>query len=194
MSATTETTNAETDASDDISEEDIYELLSNRRRRFLIHAIKRADDPLDVSELSRYITAWELDMEPAEVPYDERHNVHSTLRRTHLPKLEEKNVVTVGEDGVVRPAPALRELDIYVEVLRGREIPWNLYYLGLSTFSVLLLIAVQIGVPGLGSLSPIAVGVFVATMFGISAAAHYVIGRRMVLGSTDEPPEVRRAG
>ena len=203
MHATTETTEtspgmddelpeADTDSHDELSEEDVFEVLSNRRRRFVIHALKRADDPPDVSELSRHVTAWELDMEPEDVPYDQRHNVHSTLKRTHIPKLTEKNVVTVDEDDVVRPAPALEDLDIYVEVLRGKEIPWSLYYVGLAGVCVSLLLAAQAGAPVFGALTPVGVGVFAATTFGISAVVHHLIGRRTMLGNTEKPPEVRR--
>jgi len=131
-------------------------------------------------------------MDPEEVPYKERHNVHSTLKRTHIPKLTEKNVVTVDENDVVRPAPALEDLDIYVEVLRGKEIPWSLYYVGLAGVAVVLLLAVQAGVPVLGALSPIEIGIFAATTFGISAVVHHLIGRRTMLGNTEKPPEVRR--
>lgn len=192
MVTATKSTDSGPKTGEELSEEDVFEVLSNRRRRFVIHALKRAEDPPDVSELSRYVTAWELGMEPEEVPYEERHNVHSTLRRTHLPKLTEKNVVTVDDDDVVRPAPALDNLDIYVEVLRSKEIPWSHYYLGLAALSLLLLAAVQVGLPAFGALSPLAVSVFAVTAFGVSAAVHYVIGRRMVLGNTEKPPEVRR--
>jgi len=176
----------------DLSHEEVFEILANRRRRFVIHALKRADDPPDVSELSRYVTAWELGVDPEEVPYEKRHNVHSTLRRVHLPKLTEADVVTVDEEDVVRPAPALEDLDIYVEVLRGREIPWSLYYLGLAVLAGALLVAVRVGVPGFAALSFVDVGIFVATAFGISSAAHHAIGRRMRLGNTEKPPEARR--
>lgn len=176
----------------DLSHEEVFEILANRRRRFVIHALKRADDPPDVSELSRYVTAWEMGVDPEDVPYEERHNVHSTLRRVHLPKLTEADVVTVDEEDVVRPAPALKDLDIYVEVLRGREIPWSLYYLGLAVLGGALLVAVRVGVPGFAALSFVDVGIFVATAFGISSAAHHAIGRRMRLGNTEKPPEARR--
>ncbi|OYR62412.1 transcriptional regulator [Halorubrum sp. E3] len=184
--------NSSTRNASDLSHEEVFEILANRRRRFVIHALKRANDPPDVSELSRYVTAWEMGVDPEDVPYEERHNVHSTLRRVHLPKLTEANVVTVDEDDVVRPAPALKDLDIYVEVLRGREIPWSLYYLGLAVLAGALLLAVRVGSPGFAALSFVDVGIFVATAFGISSVAHHAIGRRMRLGNTEKPPEVRR--
>jgi len=176
-----------------LTENEIFELLSNRRRRFVIHALKRAEEPLDVSELSRYVTAWELDVDPDEVKYEDRRNVYSTLQRTHLPKLEEKNVVTVHEaENLVEPTSELEELDIYVEVLQSREIPWSLYYVGLAGLAVSLLFAVAVGTPGFAGFEALDVGVFTATVFGISSVAHHVIGRRMRLGNTEKPPELRK--
>lgn len=177
----------------DLSEDEIFEVLSNRRRRYVIHALKRAEGPLDVAELSTHVTAWELDVDPQEVQYEDRRNVHSTLQRTHLPKLAEKNVVRIDEErNVVEPTPALDDLDIYVEVLRGKEIPWNLYYVGLASIVVAVLLAVNAGVPGFAALTPLDVGIFAVTTFGLSAVAHHVIGRRMKLGSEEKPPELRR--
>ena len=177
----------------ELSQDEIFKLLSNRRRRFVIHALKRAEGPLDVSELSTHVTAWELDIDPDEVRYEDRRNVYSTLQRTHLPKLEEKNVVTVHEEeNLVEPTDELEELDIYVEVLRSREIPWSLYYVGLAGVAASLLLAVAAGTPGFAGLEAIDVGVFTATAFGISAVAHHVIGRRMRLGNTEKPPELRK--
>ena len=177
----------------ELSEDEIFEVLSNRRRRYVIHALKRAEEPLDVSELSTHVTAWERGVDPADVQYEDRRNVYSTLQRTHLPKLEEKNVVTVHEEeNLVEPTPELEELDIYVEVLRSKEIPWSLYYVGLAGLAASLLLAVGTGTPGFAGLEALDVGVFTATAFGISAAAHHVIGRRARLGNTEKPPELRQ--
>ena len=177
----------------ELSEDEIFKLLSNRRRRFVIHALKRAEEPIDVSELSTRVTAWERDVDPDEVQYEDRRNVYSTLQRTHLPKLEEKNVVTVHEEeNLVEPTDELEELDIYVEVLRSTEIPWSLYYVGLAGLAVSLLVAVAAGTPGFAWLGALDVGVFTATAFGLSSAAHHVIGRRTRLGNTEKPPELRK--
>lgn len=177
---------------DGLSETDVFEVLSNRRRRFVIHALKHEAGPMDVSDLSRRVTAWEVGVEPDAVKYEDRRNVYSTLRRTHLPKLEETGVITVDEEGRVRPTTALESLDIYVEVRGAREVPWSLYYLGLAGVAAALLLAVAVGVPGLAGLSPLAVGAFTVAAFGVSAVVHHVIGRRTRLGTTRKPPEIAR--
>ena len=193
MGTTTTPTTEPRSEIDDLSEDDVFEMLSNRRRRFVIHALKRAEEPVDVSELSTYVTAWECGVDPDAVKYEDRRNVYSTLQRIHLPKLEEKNVVRVDEDeNLVEPTPTLDDLDVYIEVLRGREIPWSLYYLGLAGLTASLLLAVATGTPGFAGLEAIDVGVFTATVFGISSVAHHVIGRQARLGYTEKPPEIRK--
>jgi len=181
----------------DLSEEEIFDVLSNRRRRFVIHALKHAKEQgergLGVSELSTRVAAWELDIEPEEVTYDDRRNVHSTLRRTHLPNLESNHIITIDEEtDLVRPTPALEELEIYVEVLRGKEIPWSLYYVGLAAAVSSVLLATYAGVPGFASLSALNVGVFAVTAFGVSSVVHHAIGRHGRLGNHEKPPELRR--
>ncbi|MFD1599661.1 DUF7344 domain-containing protein [Halobellus rarus] len=177
----------------DLSEDDIFEVLSNRRRRYVVHALKRAQEPVEIADLSTHVTAWEVDIDPEDVRYEDRRNVYSTLQRTHLPKMEEKNLVTIDEEeNLVRATDRLEDLDIYVEVLQSTEIPWSLYYVGLAGIALSLLLAVATGTPGFATLAPIDVGAFIATAFGVSSIVHYVVGKRTRLGTSERPPELRQ--
>jgi len=191
LSTTTLTRSTTRDES--LSEETIFDVLSNRRRRFAIHALKHADGPMEVKPLSNRIAAWEHGIEPDAVDYDQRRNVHSTLKRTHLPILEESGVIEYdAEENLVEPTAALSDLDIYIEVLRDREIPWSQYYLGLAALSAVVLLANAVGVPGFAALEPLAVAVFTATAFAVSAAVHTYYGERARLGNKEKPPEIRK--
>ena len=193
MSSTMVTGEQSTASGGALSEDDVFEVLSNRRRRFVVHALKRAQEPMGIADLSKRVTAWEVDVAPAEVRYEDRRNVYSTLQRTHLPKMEEKNLVRVDEEeNVVRPTPRLKDLDIYVEVLQSQEIPWSLYYVGLAGVTAALLLAVATGTPGLAAFSPIDVGAFTATAFGVSSIVHHVVGQRTRLGTSERPPELEQ--
>ena len=190
LSTTTLTRSTTPDGS--LSEETIFELLSNRRRRYTIHALKHADDAMTVKRIAERVAAWEHGITPDAVEYDQRRNVHSTLTRTHLPLLEESGVIEYdAEANLVEPTAALSDLDIYVEVLRGKEIPWSQYYLGLAALSAAVLLANAVGVPGFAALEPLAVAVFTATAFAVSAAVHYYYGERARLGNKEKPPELR---
>lgn len=175
-----------------ISEDTIYEALSNRRRRYAIHAIKREECPLDAAELSTYVTAWEQGIEPDEVEYADRKSVYGALTRTHLPKLDDAGLIKYDSEAKrIEPTDAFNDVEVYMEVLKGREIPWNQYYLGLSGLAVVLLLAVQVGVPGFAAIEPITVGVLVATTFAVSALAHHYYDKRGRLGADTKPPEAR---
>lgn len=191
MASTTPTT-SDTSRTE-LTQDEIFDLLSNRRRRFVIHALKRADAPVEVSELATYVTAWERGIDPETVEYDDRRNVHTTLTRTHLPTLEEKNVIRIDEDdNVVEPTPTLERLDIYVEVINGDEIPWSTYYVGLSGLSIAILLATYVEVPLFAQVTPLGVGVATAAMFGVSALVHRYYRSSARLGNKNKPPEARQ--
>ena len=177
---------------EDLSEDTIYEALSNRRRRYAIHAIKREECPLDAAELSTYVTAWEQRIEPDEVEYADRKSVYGALTRTHLPKLDDAGIIEYdSETKHIEPTDAFNDVEIHMEVLKGREIPWHQYYLGLSGLAVVLLLAVQVGVPGFAVIDPLTVGVFVVTAFAVSALTHHHYDKRGRLGADMKPPEAR---
>lgn len=191
MSSVTSTPGESGTNSSDMSEDEIYKLLSNQRRRFVIHALKDQQGPVELTRLSRDVTAWEVGVNPKDVSYQDRRNVYSTLRRTHLPKLDEKDIVSFDqENNVVEQAETLESLETYVEVLNCKEIPWSLYYTGLTGIVAALLLAVAAGVPLLGALTPLDVGVFTVTAFAVSSVAHYAIGPHARFGNTGIPPEV----
>jgi hypothetical protein len=176
---------------DEMSENDIYDVLSNRRRRFVIHAIKRRQEPVEVAELSTQITAWEMGIDPEEVDYEDQRSVYDTLKRTHLPSLEEKNLITVDrEKKLVCTTSKLESLEIYVEALNSKEIPWSSYYVGLAGVAIGLLLVVTVEAPIFAALEPLEVGIFTVTAFGISSVVHYIIGRRTRLGNREKPPEL----
>lgn len=77
-----------------ISDRDMaYTLLSSRRRRNVIHALRRGGNST-VSELSRQLAAWETGKPVDAVSSKERKRTYTALRQTHLPKLSKHGVVT----------------------------------------------------------------------------------------------------
>lgn len=178
---------------EELSKNEIYNLVSNRRRRFTIHALKRMEEPVEVAELSTYIAAWEMDIKPEEVEYADRRSVYTALRQTHLPIMAEKNIIEFNKsEKNIRSTDILNRISIYTEATHRNEFPWSLYYLGLAGLSISLLLAVITGVPVFNTLGPLSVGAFVAVLFGLSAVVHHIIDRRNRLGATQKPPELRK--
>lgn len=182
------------DSSESLSEATIYEILSNRRRRYTVHLLKRSDT-VDVTELSRQITTWERDIPREEVSYKDQKSVYTALRDTHLPLLVDHDLIRYDEEAnVVEATSGLSALEVYVEALGATEIPWGYYYLGIASISVLLFAAVVVGVPGLATVGPLGVSVFTIAAFGVSGGVHYYYGNRSRLGNLEHPPEVRKRG
>lgn len=191
MSATKETVGeTEQDGDDTISHDECFELLSNHRRRFTLHYLQRADNGTELGELAEQVAAWENDVPQDQISYDQRKRVYTSLQQVHLPRMDNMGVVEFDDRaGTVTMGPAADELEIYMEVVEGREIPWSSFYLGLSVVNLALVGLVAAGVPGLGPLSGVGAAVFVVTTFLVAALAHlYVTRTEMRLGADGDPP------
>jgi len=131
MASVQEVGQGKTGPATDISEDDLYEVLANRRRRFAVHLLKREpEDSVEIGEMAERIAAWENDVEVAEITGSDRKRVYTALQQSHLPKMDDAGVVEFDKDrGTVEPTATLEGVDLYMDVVEGREIP------GVSTTS-----------------------------------------------------------
>ncbi|WP_192813794.1 MULTISPECIES: DUF7344 domain-containing protein [Halorubrum] len=82
---------------------ELLELLGNRRRRLLWRHLRAEEAETALSDASRRIAAWENDVDPADVEYDQRKSVYTSLRQFHCPKMADAGLVEFDErDGTVR--------------------------------------------------------------------------------------------
>lgn len=175
-----------------LSTEDVYQVLSNRRRRYAIHYLKQVDDQVDVSTLAEQVAAWENDKPISELDSQERKRVYISLYQSHLPTLQKRGLVAYDEDrGTVELTEPIANADVYLEVVAGQNVPWSYFYLGLSLVSALLLALAYYEVGVLGNVSPFAVGGAIALLFAISAVFQTIQTGRMQLGDEGPPPEIR---
>lgn len=175
-----------------LSTEDVYQVLSNRRRRYAIHYLKQVDDQVDVSTLAEQVAAWENDKPISELDSQERKRVYISLYQSHLPTLQKRGLVAYDEDrGTVELTEPIANADVYLEVVAGQNVPWSYFYLGLSIVSALLLALAYYEVGVLGNVSPFAVGGAIALLFAISAVFQTIQTGRMQLGDEGPPPEIR---
>lgn len=189
--STTSQLSGGSEPSSEVTEDELFEVLSNRRRRYAVHALKGADAPKELGTLAERVAAWEYDVDLDEVDHRQRKRVYTALQQSHLPKMDTAGVVDFDKQrGLVEPTEALADVDVYLEVVGGSEIPWSEYYLGLSGVSAALLAATWLGAWPFALLSPMAVALFVVVAFTVSALAHRYYST--TLGSTDGPPELER--
>jgi predicted transcriptional regulator len=192
-SAAGDTADADGTASATFSRDAVLEMLSNRRRRFVIHALKQADGPMSVSELAERVASWEYDKPVERLDHRERKRVRNALRQFHLSKMADYGFIEFdAQRGVVSLSDEADRANFYVDTLTGGDVPWGVYYLG---FSVIALVAVSgtfFGVPPLSWVSPVAVALFLAVALLVSAVGHcYDNYYRMRLGARERPAEVR---
>lgn len=157
-----------------LSKDDIYSMLSNRRRRLVLNYLRETAEEVSVRELSREVAAMENGIEREELTYKQRKRVYTSLHQTHLPKLDDVGVIVYDRDrGNISLTPLATELGSFLDSTTERHVSsWSVYYLGLSGLSMLVVALAWTGlfpfslVPDLGYAGLIAIG------FAVSAALH----------------------
>jgi len=174
----------------DVSEDELFELLSSRRRRYVVHALQRAERHLDLGTLSERVAAWEWEQSAEEVSHDQRKSVYTSLQQHHLPKMAEAGVVEYDKDrGTVEPTETLEELRLYLEVVQSGEMPWSEFYLGYGAFSVTVLLTVALNVYPITMVSELAWLGLLSVGLLVAAVAHYLDDRGSLLGVGAPPAE-----
>jgi hypothetical protein len=180
-------------AAEDVSRDECFELLSNHRRRYTLHYLQQNGEEATLGELADQVAAWENDIPPADVSYDQRKRVYTSLQQVHLPRMDDFDVVDFDDrGGFVEPGPAADDLDIYLEVVQGNDVPWSLFYLGLALLNLALVVAAMAGAPLLGLVPAQGWAVFVLTTFLVASGSHlYLTRTEMRLGHSQKPPDLR---
>lgn len=176
----------------ELTRDEVFEVLSNRRRRYVLHYLQQNGERASLSDVAEQVAAWENDTEIEAISSDERKSAYTSLRQFHLPKMAEKAVVEFDpRAGIVELSDAAGDLDVYLEVVSGREIPWSLYFVGLSTLGICLAAAVGLGAWPISLLPAASWLAFLATMFAVSSLVYaYYSHRRMRIGNQGPPPEI----
>jgi hypothetical protein len=92
-----------------------FEVLSNRRRRYVVHRLLQHGGTAELRALSRRIAAWENRKPLEQVTPEERRRVYNALQQFHLPKLRDAGVVAYESGpGKIRPTPAAESLRSYL--------------------------------------------------------------------------------
>ncbi|RQG90708.1 DUF7344 domain-containing protein [Natrarchaeobius chitinivorans] len=102
----------------ELSADTILELLANRRRRYLLYALRGQEGPIELSELAERIAGWEHDVPPDEVAKNEYKSVYVSSVQCHVPKLADAGVVDHDENNhTVVLADNYDQLEPYLRVV-----------------------------------------------------------------------------
>ncbi|MFA9502057.1 hypothetical protein ACERIM_04670 [Natrinema sp. H-ect1] len=166
---------------------EIFDLLSNQRRRYTLHYCKREDGPVTLGDLAEHVAAWELEKEVEEITSAERKRVYTSLQQTHLPTLERADVIEF-DDRTIELTDEAAELDVYLDIVPGDSVPWGVYYLGLSAVGAIVMAGLWLEVVPTEPIPELGWATLVFVLFAVSAVVHVIQTRRMRLGELERPP------
>lgn len=172
------------------SRDQAFTMLSNRRRRWVLHYLERHDGgPVDVRGLVETLTAWEQETTIEDVSWKERKRVYTALRQSHLPKLADFGAIEYDSNrGTVELTESAQTLQLYLEYVPERDIPWYQYYLGLAGVGTFLTVVTWASLPPFDGLGGMMLATILTVMVLVSALAHTYHARQSRLGATAEPP------
>ncbi|ELY44397.1 DUF7344 domain-containing protein [Natronorubrum sulfidifaciens] len=184
-------TEPEQDDRDTLSKGEIFEVLRNQRRRYVLQYLKQDSRPVELGDLAQQVAAWEYETTLEAVTPEQRKRVYTTLQQTHLPKMDQSGILVFDSDnGVIRATDRTKDLSIYLEIVPGHEFAWRELYLSLGAISCALVAALWLEIYPLTMLSNLGwTGVIAVTVTG-TAIAHMYHERNMRLGYGDQPPEL----
>jgi hypothetical protein len=176
----------EMSSTDEGNRSEVFDLLSNHRRRYTIHYCKGEEEPVSLSDLAEQVTAWEQDKDPAEITSAERKTVYTSLQQTHLPTLAEAEMIHY-ENGEIELTDRANELDVYLDIVPSDSVPWGIYYVGLSAFGFVVLGGVLTGLVPTDPVPTLGWAALILTLFAVSAVYHVYQSRNYRLGEMETP-------
>jgi hypothetical protein len=125
---------------------EVHDILRNDRRRRVLEQLQRRLEPLSLRELSERIAERETGESPP--PRNVRESVYNSLHQTHLPKLDDLDVVAYDKDRkTVQLQEPAREVDVYMEVVSPYGITWAGYYRTFAALGLLVVVAATVDLP-----------------------------------------------
>ncbi|WP_115863543.1 DUF7344 domain-containing protein [Halorussus litoreus] len=175
-----------------LSQDEVFEVLKSPRRRYALYYLRREGGESDLSDLTEQVAAWENETTVAALSTEQRKRVYISLYQTHLPKLDEANIVEYDRDeGVVRLADRASDVDIYLGNVSREQFPWDRYYLALVGISGVLVAAAWLEIAPFAAVPGLVLATVILIAFGLSAIVHYLGYRRG--GDLGAPPELAPA-
>lgn len=166
---------ARTAGSDSLSQDRVFDILSNPRRRFVLHYLSSQSDSIPLRELADEVARWETGDETLSP--QQRKRVYVSLYQTHIPRLADAGMIEFdSESGLVELRDRAMEIDKYVKN-QSDDRRWPIYYI------VVGLLGIAIYLVSLTGVRPI-VTEFVATilviglLFGVATFHLYHSWRR----------------
>lgn len=164
----------------DLTKDDVLDLLSNSRRRYVIYFLEQWDGNATLNELAYNIASRETGVPVEELSEDDKRRVYISLYQTHLPKLDLYELVDYDKDErTVALTDHADDIGDYFFPDRGSSHRWSVYYLVLGALGVLAALA---GLAAVAELT-LLLGACLILSLAVAGLAAY---QTMIDGSDDE--------
>lgn len=174
---------------EELTQDTVFEILSNSRRRFMLSYLHEHDGPVDLMDLANEIAAWENDTSVEDLTDKQSKRVYVSVYQTHVPKLVSTGLIEYDSDsGLIELSDRADEIERYMPN-GGDDRPWHRYYAILAVASTAFYAGVALGAPGFAILSEAVAGIVVVLAFAALSAAHYVNSDRVRSIVEDSPVE-----
>lgn len=160
----------------DLSKDELFRILSNARRRYIIYHLHNAGQEMSLKDLATIIAAEENETEIGDVTDDDRQRVYISLYQTHLPKLEESGIIEYDEERRTVTLTTETVQDGFFWMDSDGERSWLVYYAALGIVAWVAIIVVAAGVAAF--LSWTIVALFVSLGLVLLVAAQYLTEER----------------
>lgn len=150
-------TDADEQVEESITQEDLFELLKNQRRRMVAEYLMRTDEPTSIGTLAEYVAALENDCDEEAVTHRQRKRTYVSLYQGHLPKMDDYGVIDYDKDrGDVESGPEFDQLESMIEdISEARD--WSTFYIVTVALGFAGLLVVQLA-DSLGVLASLTIG------------------------------------
>lgn len=102
----------------------IFDLLSEERRRYALYYLEQTNEPVSVEVLAEQVAEWETDGPPESIPDEKYEQIEVELYHLELPKASEEPYVKYDpETKMIELTGAPPEVDAVIQIAKVIERP-----------------------------------------------------------------------
>jgi len=109
----------------ELDSDTVFSALSNQRRRYVISFLLDREEPVNITELSRYVAARENGIPIEEVTHKQRKRVYIALHQNHLSQLEDMGLIQCGRSReAIELEGRASDISSYLDPDQEEHNPW----------------------------------------------------------------------
>lgn len=136
-----EAAEAEEPSSESLPLDQVFGILKNQRRRYVLQYLYDSDGQVSLSDVAEQIAAWENDKDVRQISSSERKRVYVGLYQCHLPKMDGVDVISFNKPrGIIELGENADDLYEYFDTGDEKtEPPWHIYSVALALTGAVVL-------------------------------------------------------